>query len=127
MTKINSKDIVEQIHQQWAAHFMPLNAQALSELYAKDAVLFGSMVEPYIGRDAVKAYFSSLPPGRYIGAAFFAEHIVPLTEDVISMAGSVIFQRHELPPLELRITHIFVRQHHQWLIASHHVSPKVVL
>ena len=127
MTNITSKDIVDQIHQQWVAHFTPLDPQGLSELYTNDAVLFGSMVEPFIGRDAVKAYFSSLPQGRYIGAEFFAEHIVQLTQDVISMAGSVTVQRYELPPLELRITHIFVMQHREWFIASHHVSPKVVL
>ena len=120
-------EIVARVHGYWKRHFYPLHAESLAQAYAEDAILFGSAIAPYVGRAQIQQYFEQLPPGLYIGVAFVPEFVMPLTADVISMAGTVIFQRQNLEPLDLRITHIFVKRNDQWMIASHHVSPKKIL
>jgi hypothetical protein len=127
MNSQTEQEVVEHMYQQWQHHFAPINPKGLATLYAEDAILFGSRIPPYIGRAAIESYFLGLPQGLYTGVAFFPEYIIWLTSDVISVAGSVLFQRLERSSLDLRITHIFVHQNNEWLIASHHVSPKVTL
>ena len=120
-------DIVASVHGYWKRHFSPLQAASLAQAYAEDAILFGSAIAPYVGRAQIQKYFEQLPQDLYIGVEFVPELVVSLTTDVISMAGSVIFQRQGLEPLDLRITHVLVKRKDQWLIASHHVSPKKTL
>lgn len=127
MNDRSDSEIVALVYEQWQQHFVPPNANALAALYAEDAVLFGSQIPPYIGRVEIESYFANLTPGLYTGVMFMPEYIKRPTSDVISIAGSVQFQRHGHSSLDLRITHILVRQDHTWLIASHHVSPKVAL
>lgn len=124
MNDLTNQEIVEHIYQQWQDHFSPLNPQALAALYAEDAILFGSRVPPYIGRAAIASYFASLPLGLYTGVTFILEYINRPISDVMNIAGSATFQRTDLIPLELRITHVLVRRESQWQIVSHHVSPK---
>lgn len=127
MNQQSDPEIVAQVYEQWQQHFAPLNSQSLANLYAEDAVLFGSRVPPFIGRAAIQSYFENLPPGLFTGVVFTPEYIKRVTPDVISIAGSVVFQRYECSSLDLRITHLLVYQQNQWLIASHHVSPKLAL
>ena len=127
MEHFNLQEIISQVHERWYNCFTPLNPKAMAQNYTEDAILFGSAVPAFIGREAIQSYFEQLPKGLYIGVEFVSEHLVMLTPDVISMAGTAKFLRHQLSPLEVRITHILVLRERQWLIASHHVSPKVVL
>ena len=127
MNRQTDQAIVAQVYEQWQQHFAPLNSQSLANLYAEDAVLFGSRVPPFIGRAAIQSYFENLPPGLFTEVVFTPEYIQRVTPDVISIAGSVVFQRYECSSLDLRITHLLVYQQNQWLIASHHVSPKLAL
>jgi ketosteroid isomerase-like protein len=124
MNSQTEQEIVEHIYRQWQQHFAPLNPIGLAALYAEDAILFGSRIPPYIGRAAIESYFLGLPQGLYTGVAFFPEYINRPISDVISIAGSATFQRADLIPLELRITHVLVRRESEWQIVSHHVSPK---
>jgi uncharacterized protein (TIGR02246 family) len=121
------QNIMAMVHRRWAECFSPLNPQAMAQNYTTDAILFGSAIPPFIGREQITAYFAQLPKGLYVGVAFAVEHLTALTPDVISMAGSATFLRKDTSPLEVRITHVIVQQNGKWLIASHHVSPKVVL
>jgi uncharacterized protein (TIGR02246 family) len=124
MNSQTEQEVVEHMYQQWQHHFAPINPKGLAALYAEDAILFGSRVPPYIGRAAIASYFASLPPGLYTGVTFFPEYISRPISDVISIAGSATFQRADLIPLELRITHVLVRREGEWQIVSHHVSTK---
>jgi len=119
--------IVEQVYQKWQDFFAPINPVALAGLYTQEAVLFGSTIPPYIGRDAIQSYFENLPQGLYTKAQFIPEYVNRPVSDVISIAGSVAFTRAEQKALELRFTHILVCRDSRWLIASHHVSPKQIL
>jgi len=127
MEHFNLQEIISQVHERWSKSFTPLSPKAMANNYTQDAVLFGSAIPPYIGREAIQKYFEELPKGLYIGVEFNSEYLVQLTPDVISMAGTAKFLRHQTDPLEVRITHIIVLRDEQWLIASHHVSLKVNL
>ncbi|BDW10836.1 hypothetical protein PSHI8_09180 [Polynucleobacter sp. SHI8] len=124
MNRQTDQAIVAQVYEQWQQHFAPLNSQSLANLYAEDAVLFGSRIPPYIGRTAIQSYFENLPPELFTGVVFTPEYIKRVTPDVISIAGSANFQRSSQTPLELRITHVLVYCEDQWQIVSHHVSSK---
>jgi uncharacterized protein (TIGR02246 family) len=127
MEHFNLQEIISQVHERWSKSFTPLSPKAMAQNYTQDAVLFGSAIPPFVGREAVQSYFEQLPKGLYKGVEFTSEYLVQLTSDVISMAGTAKFLRHQTDPLEVRITHIIVLRDGQWLIASHHVSPKVIL
>ncbi len=124
MSPSDSKQIVTKIHHDWGRTFYPINPQGMASHYTEDAILFGSSIPMFTGREGVQSYFEMLPEGVYIGAKFDPEYTVSLTPDVISMAGSASFLRQGQDPLEVRITQIFVKRDDKWLIASHHVSPK---
>jgi uncharacterized protein (TIGR02246 family) len=119
--------IVTQIHQAWAKTFHPIDPVGMASHYSEDAILYGSAIALFSGREGVQKYFEMLPEGLYIGVKFAPAYIVSLTSDVISMAGSASFFRQGQDPLEVRITQVFVERNKKWLIASHHVSPKQVL
>ena len=119
--------IVNQVHQAWATTFYPMDPVGMASHYSEDAILYGSAIALFSGRDGVQQYFETLPEGMYIGVKFVPEYMVSLTPEVISMAGSASFLRQGHDPLEVRITQVFVMRTNKWLIASHHVSPKQVL
>ena len=127
MNHLTPQEIISQLHQRWQNCFVPLDPRAMAQNYTHDAVLFGSAIPAFIGQEAIRTYFEQLPKGVYSGVELIAEHLVKLTDDVISMAGTAKFMRYQQDPLEVRITHIVVNRDDRWLIASHHVSPKVVL
>jgi len=116
--------IIAKVHQDWAQTFHPINPLGMASHYSEDAILFGSSIPMFTGREGVQSYFEMLPEGIYIGVKFDPEYIVSLTPEVISMAGSASFARQGQNPLEVRITQVFVKRNEKWLIASHHVSPK---
>ena len=124
MNRQTEQAIVALVYEEWQQHFAPLNSQSLANLYAEDAVLFGSRIPPYIGKTAIQSYFENLTPGLFTGVVFTPEYIKRVTPDVISIAGSATFDRTEQNPLELRVTHVLVRRESQWQIVSHHVSSK---
>ena len=127
MNDVTNQKVVALIYQQWQQYFAPINPVALAALYAEEAVLFGSKIPPYIGRAAIQSYFENLPQGLYTKAQFIPEYVNRPIADIISIAGSVIFERTEQTPLELRFTHVLVNIESRWMIASHHVSPKKTL
>jgi uncharacterized protein (TIGR02246 family) len=111
----------------WSDAFAKWDLDALTGLYTKDALLFGTAPELYVGQDGVKTYFSKLPKGVFKSVAFSDQHVIRLTGSVIVAAGFVTFTREmngQTSQVPLRITLTMVRQGKAWKIAAHHASPK---
>ena len=119
-------EIANGITAQWAAAFAKLDADALSSLYSKHALFYGSNPTLYRGRDGVKSYFSGLP--RWLSQSVVFTDIVTEAAgtDVVSMAGTANFV-FDKDTLTVKITWVIVREDGGWKILSHHVSSKAPL
>jgi uncharacterized protein (TIGR02246 family) len=119
-----SVDTVNSLLQRWQAAFNARDIGALVALYSEDACLFGGKPTLSVGRSAVHAYFSALPPVR-LQAEFGEQTIVQLAPGVITSAGFITFARMTDPPsgpVPFRITLTIVDSGGTWRIASHHAS-----
>src|ERR1700742_3879057 len=121
-----SDAIATGITAQWAAAFSKLDADALSSLYSKHALFYGSNPTLYRGRDGVKAYFSGLPRWQSQSVKFTDVVTEAVGTDVVSMAGTANFA-FDKDTLTVKITWVIVREDGGWKIASHHVSSKAPL
>jgi ketosteroid isomerase-like protein len=121
-----ANQIVSDVQAKWAAAFSKLDADALSALYSKHALFFGSNPTLYRGRDGVKAYFSGLPRWTAQSVKFTDITTEAIGADVVSMAGTANFA-FDKDVLTVKITWVIVREDGGWKIASHHVSSKAPL
>jgi ketosteroid isomerase-like protein len=121
-----ANQIVSDIQAKWAAAFSKLDAAALSALYSRHALFFGSNPTLYRGRDGVKAYFKGLPRWKAQSVKFTDIVAEAAGADVVSTAGTAnfVFDRDNL---SVKITWVIVREDGGWKIASHHVSSKAPL
>ncbi|MGX9426166.1 MULTISPECIES: YybH family protein [Bradyrhizobium] len=79
-------DIASDIIAKWAAAFSRLDADALSSLYSKHALFFGSNPKLYRGRDGVAAYFKGLPRWRTSTVQFSDVVFEQVGPDLVSPA-----------------------------------------
>ena len=56
-----AEDVASGVMAKWASAFGKLDADALSSLYSKHALFFGSNPNLYRGREGVASYFRGLP------------------------------------------------------------------
>jgi ketosteroid isomerase-like protein len=119
-------EIASGIMAQWAAAFAKLDADALSSLYSRHALFYGSNPTLYRGRDGVKSYFSGLPRWQSQGVKFTDVATEAVGSDVVSMAGTANFA-FDKDALTVKITWVIVREDGGWKILSHHVSSKAPL
>jgi uncharacterized protein (TIGR02246 family) len=121
-------DIVRVIMAKWAAAFSRLDADALSSLYSKHALFFGSNPTLYRGRGGVAAYFNALPRWRSPAVQFTDVRTEPIGADLINLAATASFVVDEgATTLSVKITWVIAREDGDWKIVSHHVSSKVPL
>jgi ketosteroid isomerase-like protein len=118
--------IASGVQAKWAAAFAKLDAEALSSLYSKHALFYGSNPTLYRGRDGVKRYFSGLPRWQSQSVTFTDIVTEAVGTDVVSMAGTANFVFDE-DTLTVKITWVIVREDGGWKILSHHVSSKARL
>jgi ketosteroid isomerase-like protein len=118
--------VVFNVQAKWAAAFAKLDAEALSSLYSKHALFYGSNPTLYRGRDGVKRYFSGLPRWQSQSVKFADVVTEAVGADVVSMAGTANFA-FDKDTLTVKITWVIVREDGDWKIASHHVSSKAPL
>lgn len=102
--------------------------QALAEVYAEDALLFGGRPGHAVGLLAIREYFGSYA-GTILSAAMklVDQEIVPLAPGVFLAQGFVDFS-FELSDGQstssfLRATLVVVLQDGRWKIRQHHLSP----
>lgn len=110
----------------WSAAFAKLDADALSSLYSKHALFYGSNPTLYRGRDGVKSYFTALPHWNSKSVAFTDVSTDAAGADVVNMAATANFSV-DGSALTVKITWVIVREDGGWKIVSHHVSSKAPL
>ena len=121
-------NIVAGIMAKWAAAFSRLDAAALTSLYSKNALFFGSNPNLYRGNDGVKAYFEGLPRWQSPSVQFTDVRTAQAAADVINVAGTASFTvEKDAEPLVVKITWVIIRESGEWKIVSHHVSSKTPL
>lgn len=113
---------VESLLKQWIAAFNSHDLDAHMELYLEDAVLFGSVDELQIGRNAIRIYFSGRGPNVRV-KSYPTPRTSMLTPDIAITSGHVDFADGEqLNPY--RMTWVLVRRDGNWRVAQHHGSPR---
>jgi ketosteroid isomerase-like protein len=119
-------DIAAGIIAKWSAAFAKLDANALSLLYSKHALFYGSNPTLYRGRDGVKSYFKGLPRWDWQSVRFTDVSTDAAGNDLVNMAGTANFVV-DGSPLTVKITWVIVREDGEWKIVSHHVSSRAPL
>ena len=121
-----SDDIAAGIIAKWSTAFAKLDPDAMSALYSKHALFYGSNPTLYRGRDGVKSYFTALPRWNSNSVRFTDIATSAAGADVVNMAGIANFSVDDTA-LAVKITWVIVREDGDWKIVSHHVSSKVPL
>ena len=80
-------DIVAGVMAKWTAAFSKLDADALSSLYSRHALFFGSNPNLYRGRDGVAAYFRGLPRWQSQSVRFSEVVAEQVNADLVNFAG----------------------------------------
>ncbi|MBR1301098.1 nuclear transport factor 2 family protein [Bradyrhizobium sp. AUGA SZCCT0042] len=121
---MSSEDAVAGALAKWSDAFACNDWGALTELYSRNALFYGSTPQLYYG-EGVKSYFNALPP-LSVAKAFFSEmKVVSIGDEIINVAGIVKFSVPTRPEaLAFRITLVFMSEEGAWRIISHHVSQK---
>jgi ketosteroid isomerase-like protein len=118
-------DIVRGIMTRRATGFSRLDADALSSLYSRNALFFGSNPRLYRGKEGVAAYFSALPRWHSSAVQFTDVVTEQASLDLINVAGTAFFDVDDgATKLSVKITWVIVREDGDWKIVSHHVSSK---
>ena len=120
-SKAQANELAVHVQQQWTKAFNAGDVAAIEALYTPDALLFGGKPDLYAGPGGVKSYFSVLAPGAT--AAFGATTVTRASPEVILTAGQVLFRRDGVDRPH-RMSWTLVALSTQWLIASHHASPR---
>jgi hypothetical protein len=99
---------------------------AMSSLYSRHALFYGSNPTLYRGRDGVKSYFAALPRWNSNSVRFTDIATSAAGADVVNMAGPANFSVDDVA-LTVQLTWVIVREDGDWKNVSHHVSSKAPL
>ena len=121
-----SDDIAAGVIAKWSAAFAKLDPDAMSALYSRHALFYGSNPTLYRGRDGVKSYFAGLPRWNSNSVRFTDIATSAAGADVVNMAGTANFSVDDAS-LTVKITWVIIREDGDWKIVSHHVSSKAPL
>ena len=125
LTEGQAAQVVADLRARWVAAFHKADWQAMQSLYTSYAQLFGGKQSLYLGHGGVLRYFSTIPLTAQLSASFDLPHVIAPTADTLVAAGFVQFGRDDGTPVRtFRMTQMLVRRAGQWLICSHHASPK---
>lgn len=116
-------DIASSIIAKWSAAFARLDADALSALYSRHALFYGSNPTLYRGREGVKAYFAGLPGWKTQSVRFAEVSVEAAGTEVVNMAGTANFAVDDAA-LTVKLTWVLLREDGDWKIVSHHVSSR---
>ncbi len=121
-----SDDIAAGVIAKWSVAFAKLDPDAMSALYSRHALFYGSNPTLYRGRDGVKSYFAGLPRWNSNSVGFTDIATSAAGADVVNMAGTANFSVDDAA-LTVKITWVIVREDGDWKIVSHHVSSRAPL
>lgn len=119
----SAAEIAQGVITEWSAAFARLDADAISALYSRHALFYGSNPTLYRGRDGVKSYFTSLPHWNTRSVRFSDVTAEAAGTGIVNMAGTANFAADTIA-LSVKITWVIVREDDDWKIVSHHVSSK---
>jgi uncharacterized protein (TIGR02246 family) len=106
----------------WSEAFATMDAGAMADLYAADALFYGSTPDLYPDQDAIRAYFGGLPPSASRRVAFRDVVTTKPKPDLLNLAGLAIFTFNETVEFTFRLTQTLLREDDGWKIISHHSS-----
>ncbi|MBR1120701.1 nuclear transport factor 2 family protein [Bradyrhizobium lablabi] len=121
-----AEDIASGVMAKWTAAFSKLDADALSSLYSKHALFFGSNPNLYRGRDGVASYFRGLPRWQSQSVRFTEVVAEQVNADLVNFAGIAHFA-FDGDTLSVKMTWVIGREDFDWKIVSHHASSKAPL
>ena len=112
----------------WSEAFAAGNTKAISDVYAPDARLWGTLAKAQdIGVDAITKYFEAIFTSLPTRQVVIGDHAIrPYgTAAVASGAMEVQFTRKDgtTGTLPVRFSMAFVRNGDKWQIVDHHSSP----
>ena len=106
----------------WSEAFAKMDAGAMADLYAADALFYGSTPDLYPDQDSIRAYFGGLPPTAARRVAFREVVARKPGPDMLNLAGLAIFTFNETVEFTFRLTQTLMREGDGWKIISHHAS-----
>ena len=121
-----AEEIASGVVAKWMAAFSRLDADALSSLYSKHALFFGSNPNLYRGRDGVASYFRGLPRWQSQSVRFSEVVAEQVNADLVNFAGIANFV-FDGSALSVKMTWVIGREDFDWKIVSHHASSKAPL
>lgn len=117
--------VVEAIAADWIRFGLVGDRVRLVDLYADDAIFFGSLPNMYTGRSGVAEYFEVAPLTALKTVRFDWQAVSFVTPSVINAGGLAYFGMElDGQPITWRfgISWMLVRSGARWLIAAHHAS-----
>ena len=106
----------------WSEAFARMDAGAMAELYAADALFYGSTPDLCPDQGAIRTYFGGLPPSASRRVAFREVVTTKPKPDLLNLAGLAIFTFNETVEFTFRLTQTLLREGDGWKIISHHAS-----
>lgn len=113
---------IEILHEQWVEAFNAHDLDRHMDLYAENAMLFGSVDELKKGREAIRIYFAGRGPKVHV-KSYPMPHVTYVSGEVAITAGHVDFADGN-SAMPYRLTWTLVMQGDNWRIAQHHGSPQ---
>lgn len=119
---ISGTPTIEALIAQWIDAFNAHDLDRHAALYTEDALLFGSVDELQIGRNAIHGYFGGRGP--FVRVKSYLPPVVRMvSQDVAATASHVDFADGD-QPMPYRVTWVVVRRDGNWKIAQHHGSSR---
>jgi hypothetical protein len=84
-------DAISEMIAKWSAAFTKVHGDALSSLYSKSTLFYGSNPTLYRGRDAVRSYVAGLPRWETSSVRFTDVTTSAAGNDLVNMAGTANF------------------------------------
>ena len=107
----------------WSAAFATPDPDALSALYSRHALFYGSNPTLYRGRDGVRAYFAGLPHWKSQSVRFTDVSVEAAGSELVNMAATADFTV-DAAALTVKLTWVILREDDDWKIVNHHVSAR---
>ena len=94
----------------WSEAFATMDAGAMAELYAADALFYGSTPDLHPDQDAIRVYFGGLPPSASRRVAFREVVATKPKPDLLNLAGLAIFTFNETVEFTFRLTQTLLHE-----------------
>lgn len=122
-----AKKIVNALAGDWTKLGLAGELDRLVDLYANDAMFFGSLPNLFFGQAGVAEYFRTIALTSLASVRFDWQQATFIEPSVINAGGLVYFGQEiegELASWRFGISWVLVNSGAGWKIAAHHASPR---